>query len=281
MLGQEVVGHRTLLFKLNMHLYAQRGDTVQRIFWMNRSLGPIREMSLGRISLIGNMQGPQSLARLHSTIPGLVKDARLQINASRSRGKTEKEIVLKEILNMPVEALAPYIPSRITRSLPGLEREAMRIEKLRSVQKVQLIDGSMLDVHDGRRERVTPTKQLKVVQKLENHMSIERSRTRERLYNEILRIVAEESTDPYLRLPVWRITRLEHSVDYRFCTVRWVIDDADDFKRYFEPLRTALNQSNSFIRHILATRNSLKVTPYIKFVYENYSSSHASGLDSS
>lgn len=103
----------------------------------------------------------------------------------------------------------------------------------------------------------------------ETKAGVNRQRFCSRIHGFVLQFAAG-SDDPYLRLPVWRLARVEQSTDMRTLTILWTIDDPDEARRYQEPIRQSWARASSNLRHQLASRFSLRFAPNIQIKYEDF-----------
>lgn len=87
---------------------------------------------------------------------------------------------------------------------------------------------------------------------------------------EIINVFHNEITNPFTRIPAWRITRVEQSSDFQYCTVYWTIDDPKDHRLYFSAINDALKGCDSTIRYHLSQTFRLRVVPTIRFLFEDY-----------
>lgn len=164
----------------------------------------------------------------------------------------------------------PLVPQTIQKALPHLARQKMLEDSLHEGRRIVFVDGSSRQLPTARSAlKVQP--QLKAVEKQRQQITVGRTRTQERIYGHILQILHEKIRDPLVRSPVWRITRIQQSADYQYCTIRWTIDNEQDHARYAGPLKPALEATATTLRYELARRLSLRVAPLISFSYEDYS----------
>lgn len=162
-----------------------------------------------------------------------------------------------------------FVPDQVLRSMPHMKRKQLLEDSLRMGRRVKFVDGSMVDLPSDR-GRLRPRQQLKALEKKATQITIRVARTKERIYGQILSIISESVQNPLIQLPIWRITRVQQSRDYQFCTIRWTIDDSTDYEKYHGSLSQALSKATSVIRYQLASRMSLKVAPLIQFEYEDW-----------
>lgn len=97
--------------------------------------------------------------------------------------------------------------------------------------KLSLVDGSKMESlkKSSERLRLRPLQESK----LDTQASIRRCQIQERIFNELVVIFASgKISDPILKKPVWRLTRVVPSHDMRNYTVYWIIDSEADILTY-------------------------------------------------
>ena len=169
---------------------------------------------------------------------------------------------------IPLKHCAKLIPDSILRASRTLKRKEELQNSVSRGKKIEYLDGrvSSLDSRKNPKARV----QLKAQCKKDQQISVRQIRWKGRLMAEILNIFHKEVSNPFLRLPVWRITRLEQSTDYQYCTIFWTIDHQDERQLYFSAISEALINSDSILRFHLSRAFQLKIIPNIRFLFENY-----------
>lgn len=210
---------------------------------------------------------PLHYFRFASSLPGLGIAARLVV----LREKPSVGIVdvrLEEKAQSP-EACGRFVPDHIARSIPRLQRQKLLEDALVESRRVKLVDGTIAEL-PSRNQRLRPRPQIRAEEKKCAQISVRMARTRERIYSEIVGILSTDVKDPYIRLPVWRVSRVEQSSDYQYCVIRWTIDDQEDHRLYRKNLETALSATSSTIKYQLARKLSLRVAPTVRFEYEDY-----------
>jgi ribosome-binding factor A len=217
------------------------------------------------------------IARNFANLPGLNINATLDVLKPPHQ---EASLSIRQVdQQLSAESCAKFIPDQIIRSLPRLRRKNMLEDKIRANQRVMLVNGSYCELHGDKRP-LRPRAQLKTLEKQNEHRSVRQLRTQERLYCEILAIIAGSIQNPTLKSSFWRVTRAEPSSDYQYCVVRWTIDDPVDYINHHEQVKTALATISTSVRYELAQRLSLRRAPQIRFEYEDYTAiSMADAID--
>lgn len=207
-------------------------------------------------------------SRSLSKVPGAGFEPKIKMLRRNIRpDDTPLRLVLGELT---AQTCAQFVPDAIVRHIPHLRKEKLLDDKIYSSRRVELVDGSVAEMPSVA-GRIRPRQQLKALEKRDTQISIRQLRTKERIYREIVAIMHDKINNPYIKLPVWRITRVEQSSDYQYCTVRWTIDDTSEHERYFGLLKKALDDCAAVIRFQLAHRLSLRAAPTVRFLYEDYS----------
>lgn len=106
------------------------------------------------------------------------------------------------------------------------------IERQRNIEKsIRFIDGTsvMLPRKPLQRQSLQPKQE----EKLEMQANIRKSRTTERILSELLNVFSSGAiSDPLLKRPIWRISRLVPGPDLRRYIAYWVIDDEQYLAKY-------------------------------------------------
>lgn len=202
-------------------------------------------------------------------LPGLNISAQLIV---RKNDPTQHSVYMTENLDSVINLknCSKFVPDSILRRIPRLRREKRLEDSLCQSRKVKLVDGSYAQLSSAK-ERLRPRPQLKYQEKRDVQISIRQMRVSQRLYSEIHNILALSIKDAHIKLPVWRLTRVQPSPDYRTCVAFWTIDDPEDHKIYYESLSLAFSNITSAVRHRLSSRLSFGFTPSLSFKYEDYS----------
>jgi ribosome-binding factor A len=205
--------------------------------------------------------------RSTSSLPGLAITAKLVVLREKpSVGIVDVRLAEK---SQSPEACGHFVPDHIARSIPRLQRQKLLEDALVESRRVKLVDGTVAEL-PSRNQRLRPRPQIRAEEKRCVQISVRMARTRERIYSEIVGILSTDVKDPYIRLPVWRVSRVEQSSDYQYCVIRWTIDDQEDHRLYRRHLETALSATSTMIKYQLARKLSLRVAPTVRFEYEDY-----------
>ncbi|PJF17390.1 Ribosome-binding factor A [Paramicrosporidium saccamoebae] len=205
--------------------------------------------------------------RFASSLPGLNIAARLIVLREKpSVGIVDVRSAEK---SQSPDACGQFVPDHIIRSIPRLQRQKLLDDALVESRRVKLVDGTVAEL-PSRSKRLRPRPQIRAEEKKCAQISVRMARTRERIYSEIVGILSTDVKDPYIRLPVWRVSRVEQSSDYQYCVIRWTIDDQDDYRLYRKNLEAALAATSATIKYQLARKLSLRVAPTVRFEYEDY-----------
>ena len=108
------------------------------------------------------------------------------------------------------------------------------------------------------------------IEKLNDLVAVRKIRQETRLFAEIFKLTMQ-TTDPFIRLPIWRLTKVLLSPDHQYLTAKWTIDDPKDLEKYAKTLSEAFIKHCSVIRAKLAINLQMRCVPHIRFSYEDYS----------
>lgn len=180
--------------------------------------------------------------------------------------------------NIQSEEYIDFIPASISKSLPFLERKKIVEDNLYAKKNIKLVDGSDFNINSNHDSPVTKVP-LKKIERQDCIKSIKRCRIKSKFFSEIISIMHNKIYNQVLKTPVWRINRVEMSVDNRYVVIRWVIDDLEDYKKYKEMISKSLELVIKTVRFELGKRFSFGFTPEIRFVYEDYLSTFIEELE--
>lgn len=171
----------------------------------------------------------------------------------------------------PDDAILPrtylnIIPDNLVRLSAKLKAGSASEKKMIEARRLKLVNGEEL------RLRESPN----LVDSLHSQRSrdetkpdIKRQRFCARIHGFVLQFAAG-SDDPYLRLSVWRLSRVEQSSDMRTLTILWAIDDPEEVKRYWKPLCQSWARASPSLRHQLVSKLSLRFAPQVRIEYEDF-----------
>lgn len=191
----------------------------------------------------------------------IFKPTSLALPREKSLAMTNaKEHVTPQVCNS-------FVPDSILRMMPRLDAEELAASKSRIRQKIQLVDGTTIDLSP---KTFKPARPLHEEQRADIKVNVRQLQLKERFYNHVLHFFYKVD-EPYLRLPIWRITQVFQGPDQQHLMVRWTIDRPEDAQVHRETLELAFTKVASKLRHFLAIHMNLRSTPTIVFEHEDYS----------
>lgn len=160
---------------------------------------------------------------------------------------------------------ARVIPDSLLRLSARMRSDGEHEMDLARARRVELVDGKVLRLHKRPRAVASPCPQGS---EREAQHCIQRQRFCAKVYESVLHFVSR-CNEPYLRLPVWRLARIQQSTDMKILTIVWTIDSVDEARQYREGLCRAWLRIAPELRHRLATGFSLRFVPHLRVEYKD------------